>query len=110
MSQEPQTLYIPMGVKPETEWFSGFGKQQLWQSAIGSMLAIALAFIIWLAKGSVPFAVVTFLSGVAASVMITTKDRHNLSVLDQLRFMAKFKKSQKHYPYRTLPEWDEFPL
>lgn len=110
MNQEPQTLYIPMGVKPETEWFPGFGKQQLWQSTIGSMLAIALAFIIWLSKGSVPFAVVTFLSGVAASVMITTKDRHNLSVLDQLRFMAKFKKSQKHYPYHALPEWDEFPL
>lgn len=68
MIQEPQTLYIPMGVKPETEWFPDFGKQQLWQSAIGSMLAIALAFIIWLSKGSVPFTVVTFLSGVAASV------------------------------------------
>ncbi|MGG4220619.1 hypothetical protein ABEW32_20655 [Paenibacillus jamilae] len=110
MNQEPQTLYIPMGVKPEAEWFPGFGKQQLGQSAIGSILAVALALLIWLFKGSVPFAVVTFLSGVAASVMMTTKDRYNLSVLDQLRFMVKFKKSQKHYPYRALPEWDEFPL
>ncbi|MBA9087942.1 hypothetical protein FHR92_004435 [Fontibacillus solani] len=62
MNQEQQTLYIPMGVKPE------------------------------------------------ASVMMTTKDRHNLSMLDQLRFMVKFKKSHKHYPYRALPAWDEFPL
>ncbi|MNW36561.1 hypothetical protein D3C74_135740 [compost metagenome] len=110
MTQEPQTLYIPMGVKPESEWFPGFGRQQLWHSTIGSMLAVALALLIWLFKGSVPFAVVTFLSGVAASVMMTTKDRHNLSVLDQLRFMVNFKKSQKHYHYRALPEWDEFPL
>lgn len=110
MNQEPQTLYIPMGVKPEAEWFSGFGKQQLGQSVIGSMLSVALALLIWLLKGSVPFAVVIFLSGVAASVMLTTKDRHNLSVLDQLRFMMAFTKSQKHYPYRALPEWDGLPL
>lgn len=106
MNQEQQTLYIPMGVKPEAEWFPGFGKQQLWQSTIGSMLAIVLALLIWILKGSVPFAVVTFLSGVAASVMITTKDRHNLSVLDQLRFMVKFKKSQKCYPcMKEVQEW-----
>lgn len=110
MNQEPQTLYIPMGVKPESEWFPGFGKQQLWQSTIGAILTVAIAFCIWLIKGSVPISVVSFLSGVAASVMITTKDRHNLSVLDQLHFMVKFKKSQKQYSYHALHEWDEFPL
>ncbi|AIQ70256.1 hypothetical protein [Paenibacillus graminis] len=106
MNEELQTLYIPMGVKPQSEWFPGFGKSQLIQTFVGSFGAFFLALMIWLLKGSVPFAVVTFLSGVAASVMMTTKDRHNLSVLDQLRFMVAFKKSQKYYPYRALPEWD----
>ncbi|MGV2881756.1 hypothetical protein [Paenibacillus taichungensis] len=109
MHEEPLTLYIPMGVKPQSEWFPGFGKQQMIQSFIGSFGAFFLALIIWLLKGSVPFAVVTFLSGVAASIMMTTKDRHNLSVLDQLRFMIAFKRSQKFYPYRALPEWDNAP-
>ncbi|AIQ13815.1 hypothetical protein [Paenibacillus durus] len=105
MNQEPQTLYIPMGVKPEAEWFPGFGKQQLVQSIMGSGITVTLATLIWLLKGSVPFAVVTFLTGVSASVMMTTKDRHNLSVLDQLRFMIRFVKSQKVYPYRAMNEW-----
>ncbi|WP_141499722.1 hypothetical protein [Paenibacillus luteus] len=107
MTQEPLSLYIPMGVKPETEWFPGFGRRQLLQAALGSALTLAVALLIWLFKGSIPFIIVTFLSGVAASVMITTKDRHNLSVLDQLRFMVAFKKSQKHYAYRAWPEWEE---
>ncbi|MBW4085254.1 hypothetical protein [Paenibacillus sp. S150] len=104
MTQE-QTLYIPMGVKPEAEWFPGFGKQQLAQSILGSGLAVILSVLIWLFKGSVPFAMVTFLTGVSASVMMTTKDRHNLSVLDQVRFMMVFKRSQKRFPYRAINEW-----
>ncbi|AIQ31458.1 hypothetical protein P40081_27345 [Paenibacillus sp. FSL P4-0081] len=105
MTQESQTLYIPMGVKPEAEWFPGFGKQQLGQAFIGSLLTVLLALLLWLINGSVPMALVTFLTGVSASVMMTTKDRNNLSVLDQVRFMVRFAKSQKVYPYRTLPEW-----
>ncbi|WP_025845237.1 hypothetical protein [Paenibacillus ehimensis] len=105
MKQELQTLYIPMGVKPEAEWFPGFGKQQLMQTMLGSGIAIILALMIWFMKGSVPFAVVTFLTGVSASVMLTTKDRNNLSVLDQIHFMIRFAKSQKVYSYRSMNDW-----
>lgn len=104
MTQE-QTLYIPMGVKPEAEWFPGFGKQQLVQTLIGSSISVMLALLLWLLKSSVPFAVVTFLTGVSASVMVTTRDRNNLSVLDQVRFMIRFIKAQKMYPYRAMAEW-----
>ncbi|QWU13173.1 hypothetical protein SAMN04487895_11745 [Paenibacillus sophorae] len=105
MKQEPQVLYIPMGVKPEAEWFPGFGKQQLAQAILGSTIAVALAVLLWFIKGSVPLAVVTFLTGVSASIMMTTKDRNNLSVLDQVRFMIRFMKTQKVYPYRAMAEW-----
>ncbi|QQZ61257.1 hypothetical protein JI735_00060 [Paenibacillus sonchi] len=105
MTQESQSLYIPMGVKPEAEWFQGFGKQQLGQAFLGSLLTVLLALLLWLINGSVPMALVTFLTGVSASVMMTTKDRNNLSVLDQVHFMIRFAKSQKVYPYRSLPEW-----
>ncbi|RAU96867.1 hypothetical protein [Paenibacillus sp. YN15] len=104
MTQE-QSLYIPMGVKPDTEWFPGFGKPQLLQTFIGSSASVLLALFLWFVKGSVPLAVVTFLTGVSASVMMTTKDRNNLSVLDQVRFMVRFMKAQKVYPYRAMKEW-----
>ncbi|TYA14765.1 hypothetical protein FRY98_03555 [Paenibacillus faecis] len=103
--EQDQSLYIPLGVKPEAEWFPGFGQHQLGQTAIGTLAALAIALFIWLTGGNVPLTVVTFLIGVSASVMMTTKDRHNLSVLDQITFMIRFAKAQKFYPYRGLSDW-----
>ena len=40
---EDLKLYIPLGVKPEAELFTGFGKKQLFQALIGS-LVMAIAF------------------------------------------------------------------
>lgn len=105
MSQD-QSLYIPFGVKPENEWFPGFGQRQLAQAAIGTIIAVAIAVVLWLLGGSIPLSMVTFLVGVSASVMMTTKDRHNLSVLDQIVFMLRFAKSQKFYPYRAWSQWN----
>ncbi|KFN12127.1 hypothetical protein P4H94_26945 [Paenibacillus macerans] len=103
--EQDQSLYIPLGVKPEAEWFPGFGQRQLGQTVIGSLAAALTAIVLWIVWGGVPMAVVVFLIGVSTSVMMTTKDRHNLSVLDQITFMIHFIKSQKTYPYRRLDEW-----
>lgn len=103
--EQDQSLYIPLGVKPEAEWFPGFGRRQLGQASIGTLVAFTIALFVWLMGGSVPLTVVTFLIGVSASVMMTTKDRHNLSVLDQIVFMIRFAKAQKFYPYRGLSDW-----
>ena len=44
-------LYIPMGVKPETELFNGFGSKQLFQSVIGSLAVGAVAAVVWFLSG-----------------------------------------------------------
>lgn len=98
-------LYIPMGVKPEAEFFPGFGKKQLFQAVIGSLGAGAVAVVIWLVSGSVTPTVITVLAGIAGSVMMTVKDQSNLSVIDQLQNMLRFRKGQKFYPYRYGDEW-----
>ena len=100
-----EKLYIPMGVKPEAEIFSGFGRKQLVQAVIGSLGAGVVAAIIWFVSGSVTSTVITVLAGIAGSVMMTTKDQSNLSVVDQLQNMLRFYKSQKYYPYRYGDEW-----
>lgn len=102
---DDQSLYIPLGVKPEAEWFPGFGGKQLRQAAFGSFLSLLAALLLWLCGGSIPVVMVTFLIGVSASVMMTTKDRHNVSVFDQLLWMIRFAKSQKVYPYRGMQRW-----
>lgn len=107
MEEQHITLYIPLGVKTEAEFFPGFGKKQMFQAAIGSMFFGLVAFLIWLISGSVSGTVVTVLAGIAGSVMMTAKDTTNLSVVDQCANMVRFMKSQKYYPYRYGEEWEE---
>jgi hypothetical protein len=102
---EDEKLYIPMGVKTEVEIFQGFGKKQLLQSVIGSLGAGAVSAFVWLFTQNVTFSVIGILTGIVGSVMMTTKDQTNLSVVDQLQHMVRFAKSQKIYPYRYGDEW-----
>lgn len=102
---EDEKLYIPMGVKSEAEFFPGFGRKQLLQSVIGSLGAGVVSAVVWLLSQNVTFTVIGVLSGIVGSVMMTTKDQTNQSVVDQVQNMVRFAKSQKIYPYRYGDEW-----
>lgn len=101
-------LYIPMGVKPEAEFFKGFGKKQMIQAAVGSLSCGAAALILWFTTQSVTTTMIAALTGIAGSVMMTAKDQSNLSVVDQIGNMVRFAKSQKKYTYRYGKEWEVY--
>ena len=107
MDETKGSLYIPLGVKTEPEFFPGFGKKQMFQAAIGSLGFGLVAFIVWLCSGSVSGTIVTVLAGIAGSVMMTSKDQTNLSVVDQCVNMARYIRSQKYYPYCYFFEWED---
>ena len=94
---EDLKLYIPLGVKPEAELFTGFGKKQLFQALIGSLVMGGAAALVWLFTAN--------LTGIFGSVMMTTKDQSNLSVVDQVQNLVRFLSGQKIYPYRYGDEW-----
>ena len=100
-----EKLYIPVGVKPEAEFFRGFGRKQLIQAAIGSIGFGIIAVLLYLLTSSVTTAMITALSGIAGSIMMTAKDQNNLSVVDQVCSMIRFARSQKVYLYRYGKEW-----
>lgn len=98
-------LYIPTGVKAENELFNGFGRRELLQSIIGSLAGGVFAALLWLIARNVTMIVVAILTGIFGSVMMCTKDQQNQSVVDQIRDMIRFKRSQQVYPYRMQNEW-----
>ena len=102
---EDLKLYIPRGVKPEAELFTGFGKKQLFQALIGSLVMGGAAALVWLFTANVTTTVVLALTGIFGSVMMTTKDQSNLSVVDQVQNLVRFLSGQKIYPYRYGDEW-----
>ena len=100
---EDLKLYIPLGVKAEL--FTGFGKKQLFQALIGSLVMGGAAALVWLFTANVTTTVVLALTGIFGSVMMTTKDQSNLSVVDQVQNLVRFLSGQKIYPYRYGDEW-----
>lgn len=100
-------LYIPMGVKPDNELFSGFGKKETGQALVGSLFGGVLALIIWLISQNVALTVVAVLTGIFGSVMMCVKDQYNLSVVDQIGNLFRFLREQQTYPYRYMNEWPE---
>ena len=99
------SLYIPTGVKAQNELFNGFGRREILQSVVGSLLGGAVAALLWLVSVNVALTVVAALTGIFGSVMMCTKDQNNQSVVDQIGNMVRFGRSQQIYPYRMLDEW-----
>ena len=92
-------------MKPDAELFTGFGKKQLFQSIVGSLVMGGIAALAWLFTGNVTTTVILALAGIFGSVMMTTKDQSNLSVVDQVQNLIRFLRGQKIYPYRYGDEW-----
>ena len=64
-----------------------------------------IAALVWLFTENVTTTVILALAGIFGSVMMTTKDQSNLSVVDQVQNLIRFLRGQKIYPYRYGDEW-----
>lgn len=102
---ENDTLYIPMGVKMESELFNGFGKREFKQAFVGSAFGIFGAFILWCTTDNIAFTMIMVLTSIFGSVIMTTRDSNNQSVVEQIHNMMAYARTQKIYPYRYREEW-----
>lgn len=100
------SLYIPQGLKTRVEIFDGYATEELFKTIIVIILAGAISYILYITTKNTAISIVTLLVSVAGSVIMQTKDKSNISVVDQLGFMIKFAKSQKRYKYIYLDEWE----
>ena len=100
-----QTLYIPQGLKTRVEIFDGFGKEELVKAILVTLVAGGIDALLFLMFRNVVTSVVFMLIAISGSVMMLTKDKTNISVVDQVGFMVRFARSQKIYKYKYLEEW-----
>ena len=92
-------LYIPMGVKLEQEFFTGFGKKELIRSIITMGISFTISFLIYIFNTSKSILIVSLLSSIFGSIMICVKDTQNQSVLDYIINIINFYKEQQIYSY-----------
>ena len=103
--EDSNSLYIPLGLKEKNELWDGFGKEEAIKALIFNIFTGIIDALIYLSTKNLIFCVVFILVSVGGSIMMLTKDTTNLSVVDQIRNMLRFAKSQKYYPYKYRDEW-----
>lgn len=106
MISEKELLYIPIGLKTRTEIFEGFGKEEMFQAVIFNIIMSVADIFFYLLFRNIAGTIIFIITCIAASIMALTKDKSNVSVLDQIKFLIHFSKEQKYYPYRALNEWE----
>lgn len=107
MNEIDRNLYIPQGLKIQKEIFEGFGRSEMIRASIICVISTMIDVFIYLITKSTMIFIVIILSSITASIMVTQKDRSNISVFDQVKYMIRFYNSQKYYKYNYLPEWGE---
>jgi Na+-translocating ferredoxin:NAD+ oxidoreductase RnfD subunit len=95
-----------MGLRSEAEYFPGFGKKQILQAAVGILLSLVAAFLVYLLWRNSVTAALTAISGVFAAVLFTMRGPDNLSVCDHVRHLLRYFRSQKYYAYVYNFEFD----
>ncbi len=103
--EDSNLLYIPLGLKERNELWEGFGKDEAIKALIFNMFTGVIDFLVYIFTKNMMFCIVFILVSVGGSIMMLTKDITNLSVVDQIKNMLRYAKSQKYYPYKYQDEW-----
>lgn len=97
-------LYIPANVKTGTEFFRGFGVNEL-KKALAVMAAVGVVlFLVYQRTQNVVQLIVGIMIAAGVSVAIFSKDDCNTSFVDTMSYMIRFSQQQKRYPYRFAKE------
>lgn len=106
MENEETKLYIPSNVKVRLEFFKGYGVKELISTIIVAIALIPISIIVYyLGNQNYLLPVVIEMFGVVATVVATTKDENNLCIVNQVKHMLDFAKTQKKYEYQYYDKW-----
>lgn len=100
------SLYIPQGIKHTTEQFKGIPDEQ--RKSILIIMAVFFLcdlFAYFLTKNLAITSGAFFVQFFGTAMFFKRDENTNISVADTIRYMIRFSKSQKIYPYIALKEW-----
>ena len=106
MENEDTKLYIPSNVKVRMEFFKGYGVKELIITIIVAVALIPISIIAYyLGNQNYLIPVLIEMFGVVATIVATTKDENNLCIVNQIKHMIDFAKTQKKYEYEYYDKW-----
>ena len=90
---------MPSQIRLKTEFFDGYGVEELIKTIIVLAISIAIAYIIYLFTKVMLISTFFVIGCVVIAVVFFTKGRNNFSMADSITNMLKYELMQKCYKY-----------
>lgn len=99
MEDKKKMIKIPRQIRLKTEFFVGFGMDELIKTIIVGAIAGIIAFIYYKITNQTIIATLIVIGAIVISVISLIKGNNNFSMVDTIKNIFKFSIMQKDYRY-----------
>lgn len=102
MAQDKVQVKIPRQIRLKTEFFIGFGMEELIKTLIVGAIAGVIAYILYKITNQTILATLLVIGAIVVAVISLVKGNNNFSMIDMIKNIVKYETMQKEYRYRNL--------
>ena len=99
MENSKKQVKIPRQIRLKTEFFVGFGMEELIKTLIVGVISGIVAYLFYLFTGKTIVATLIVIGAIVVSVVSLIKGNNNFSMVDTIKNILKFETMQKEYRY-----------
>lgn len=92
-------IKIPSQIRLKTEFFEGYGIEELVKTIVVLCIAVVIGYIIYLFTKITLISTFFVIGSVVIAVIFLTKNRNNFSMADNIKNIVKYELMQKRYKY-----------
>lgn len=99
MAQDKVQVKIPRQIRLKTEFFVGFGMEELIKTLIVGAVAGVIAYILYKITNQTILATLLVIGAIVVAVISLVKGNNNFSMIDMIKNIVKYETMQKEYRY-----------
>lgn len=99
MAQDKVQVKIPRQIRLKTEFFIGFGMEELIKALIVGAVAGVIAYILYKITNQTILATLLVIGAIVVAVISLVKGNNNFSMIDMIKNIVKYETMQKEYRY-----------
>ena len=99
VSDNRKQVKIPRQIRLKTEFFIGFGMEELIKTLIVGAIAGVTAYLFYLFTHQTIISTLIVIGAISISVIALIKGSNNFSMLDMIKNIVKYEFMQKEYRY-----------
>lgn len=102
VSYNRKQVKIPRQIRLKTEFFIGFGMEELIKTLIVGAIAGVTAYLFYLFTHQTIISTLIVIGAISISVIALIKGSNNFSMLDMIKNILKYEFMQKEYRYEKM--------